>query len=117
MKLSDRHRKLVDAFFKHDCNKSRALNASGYNDHRVFDHPNVVAEIERRQKISSSVNYNTEEKVIDFWNSTMDNAEMPNNVRLRASENLAKHLGMFTEKIEVAGEMNLIERIIAARQR
>lgn len=37
--------------------------------------------------------------------------------KLRALEMLARHLGMFNDKLELAGELSLEERLVAGRNR
>lgn len=54
-RLSDRHRKLVDYYFETNFNKNLATKLAGYPhpqsySDRLFKHPAVKAEIERRRK-------------------------------------------------------------------
>ena len=115
--MKPKHKELVDNYFKYECNKSRALKETGYKHMKVFNHPEVVKEIQRRQNISTTKVMGREEKVIGFWLDIVEDGNRPISARVRASENLAKHYGMFTEKIEMKGEVDLIQRIYAARKR
>ena len=115
--MKQKHKILVDNYFKYDGNKSKALKESGYVHAKVFNHPDVAGEIRRRQNISTTKVMGREEKVIGFWLDIVEDGNRPISARVRASENLAKHYGMFTEKIEMKGEVDLIQRIYAARKR
>lgn len=53
--ISDRHLVLVDCYFAANFNMAEAMRQAGYESgagyqHRLFNHPDVVAEIERRRQ-------------------------------------------------------------------
>lgn len=70
-------------------------------------HPEVQAIIKARQAGQQSSNIRSREEIQAWWSKVMDSAteEMP--VRLKASEMLAKSLGMFLERVETTHRMAL----------
>ena len=117
--ISEKHNKLVTAYFKHNFNKSKALKEVGYrsNYNEVWNHPDVKNEIKRRQGMVNTKEQTRVERIVEFWLKIMEDTAKPINSRIRASENIAKYEGMFTEKIEVTQNVDLKQRIIDARKR
>lgn len=172
--ISDRHRLLVDNYFKLNCDKTNAAVATGYKHgngyiNRLFDHPDVVAEIEKRQR-EMQVKYElTEEWVIerfmriadagavlarfkkpqldgslmwDFTDATPADLVSINELSVDyytegrgentrevkkfkvgtsdpkgALDSLARHLGLFKDKLEISGSISLADRIQRGRDR
>ncbi len=160
--LTEKQRKLVVAYLngksKHD-----ALLEAGYATHssafRLFNHPNVIDEIKRRQHIMSAKAGVTGDWIIhrlmliadaklsdlivedgdgfsqiDMSRMTpalktalsgfesdkfgdVTKIKIKTSDKLKALEMLARHLGMFNDKLELAGEISLEERLQAGRKR
>ena len=160
--LTEKQRKLVVAYLngksKHD-----ALLEAGYatdsSAFRLFNQPEVIKEIKRRQHIMSAkagVNGDwiiqrlmliADAKVADLMVEDADGftqidmsrmtpalktalsgfesdkfgdvtkIKIKTSDKLKALEMLARHLGMFNDKLELAGEISLEERLQAGRKR
>jgi phage terminase small subunit len=174
--ISERYLKLVDEYFANGFNKRAAMRACGYSEdsiggyqHRLFNHPDILKEIDRRRQSLNRKTDITVERIeqeyakIAFANlgdlleigddgsAVLDLAGMTPEQRAAVSEYnvetyneraedgegvtpvkrykvkfhdkkaaldaLAKIRGMFTEKVEVKGELSLIEKIAAGRKR
>lgn len=70
-------------------------------------HPEVKAIIKARQATEQAAGIRSREEIQAWWSKVMDSAteEMP--VRLKASEMLAKSLGMFLDRVETTHRMAL----------
>ncbi len=160
--LTEKQRKLVVAYLngksKHD-----ALLEAGYATHsssfRIFNQPEVINEIKRRQHIMSAKAGVTGDWIIhrlmliadaklsdlivedgdgfsqiDMSRMTpalktalsgfesdkfgdVTKIKIKTSDKLKALEMLARHLGMFNDKLELAGEISLEERLQAGRKR
>lgn len=164
----------VDHYFACGFNKREALLRAGYsektaegNPHSVFNHPFVVAEVERRQKELAKKNNVTAERIVQEFakigfsnlgdlvevnpdgSAYLDMRKITPEQRAALSEftvdeyeegrgegavavkkfkikfhdkkgaldSLARHLGMFNDKVEVSGELSIVERLQRGRDR
>ncbi len=160
--LTEKQRKLIVSYLNGNTKKQAMLDA-GYSpsisSHRVFEAPEVIGEIKRRQHIMSTKAGVTGDWIIhrlmliadaklsdlivedEDGFSQIDMSRMTpalktalsgfesdkfgdvtkikikTSDKLRALEMLARHLGMFNDKLELAGEISLEERLQAGRKR
>lgn len=172
-RISARHKRLVDHYF--DCNfvKAEACRRAGYKSPdkyatKLFKHPDVVAEIERRRKrlsekfdlsrdwivsrlmrlVESNLNLKKFMKVDDegnlYWDFTdatdeeklaINNLQVDTYVEakgngkvvtkmkvgaadpLGALQTLARIQGLFQDNVNVSGEVSVIDRLQAGRNR
>lgn len=172
--VSERYLKLVNEYFDNGFNKRAAMRACGFSEksiegyqHRLFNHPDVLAEIDRRRQSMTRRTDITQDRILQEYakiafanfgdlleiqedgSAVLDLAGMTDEQRAALSEfqvdeykdgkgedarevkkykvkfhdkkaaldALAKHLGMFTDKVEVSGEISLMDRILAGRKR
>ncbi|HBH12614.1 MAG TPA: hypothetical protein DDX29_05835 [Clostridiales bacterium] len=67
----------------------------------LVDNGKVTARIVELQTELKDKNIADTKALLRFWTNSMNNTVLEMKDRLRASEMLAKHLGMFTEKIQI----------------
>ncbi len=176
--ISERHLALVNEYFANGFNKRQAMVTVGYSkdsingyQHRLFNHPDILKEIDRRRQSSQQRLNITQDMVLQEYaklafanfgdlleihedgSATLDLAGITADQRAALAElnveeyvdktsfdsegkparvkkyrvkfhdkkaaldSIAKHLGMFTEKVEVSGELSIIDRILASRKR
>lgn len=168
--ISRLHLRVVDEYMK-DFSKSAALERAGYENpvasRRIFDRPEVEAEIQRRQaKLSKKLNIDAESVLqeiakiafgtvgkfirvnadgLPFWDfsgATEDDLALIGELttdeyaegrgegaalvkkfkikpldKQKALEMLARHLGLFDDKVTVQGELSIVERLNKGRER
>jgi len=157
--VSERYLKLVDEYFANGFNKRQAMRTCGFSEksiegyqHRLFNHPDVLKEIDRRRQSMVRKTDVTRERIIQEYakiafanfgdlleinedgTAVLDLAGMNDEQRAALSEfqvdeykdgkgedarddALAKIMGYATDKVEVSGELSLIDRILAGRKR
>ena len=115
-KLTNKQMRFVEEYFV-DCNASQAALRAGYSVKTAFRSGQenmqkhaVKLAIEKRQKELSEATGVTQEQVIAEYLAVIENSKKldENGIYVNAAvvkstlDSLAKHLGMFTEKVEIS---------------
>ena len=96
-----------------DFNGSAAAIRSGYSEtssrqiaSELLTKPNIKAEIRRLiEEYDETHRSEAIARNVKLWEEMLENSELRPDYRLRASELLGKHAGMFIEKLELGGEV------------
>ena len=105
--MNPRHARFVSEYLKHGVARKAAI-AAGYAPSRahvtgsqLVKRGNIAEEIARRQgEIAKKADVKVEE-IIQFWVSWIRDKDADPNIQMKASQLLAKHLGMFIQRHEV----------------
>jgi phage terminase small subunit len=118
--LSQQQRRFVDEYLV-DLNSAAAAIRAGYSKHtarqmgsRLLTKVNIAAEIAKRGQKAQARLEVTADEVRLFWAEIMRDATLDREVRLSASDKLAKALGVYTHRIQVTGSLTLVDLLLAA---
>lgn len=121
-KLTTRQQKFVAAY---DGNATKAAKLAGYTGSQnvlgrtgfsLLRHPIIRAAIDRREEGAFRSLILTREERQQLWSSMACDETLDSGARLRASELLGKSQGDFIERLEVKGELTLLDLVLAARK-
>ena len=106
MKLTEKQKKFCDEYLI-DLNATQAAIRAGYSKktafiigHENLSKPNIKTYIESIQEKARERNKITLDKIVDMIYEDALNGEHENN-RLKAKDMLMKHLGGYTDKLEI----------------
>lgn len=92
-------------------NATKAAIAAGYSGKTAYSignenlkKPEIKAVIDKRVREIIAQTDDKRAYLINFWQEIIDKEDVSERDRLKASENLAKYLAMFTERLEVSGK-------------
>jgi phage terminase small subunit len=115
--MTKKERAFIAEYVK-DFNATRAAKAAGYSERSAsligyenINKPHIKAEIDR---IYSERIGNTERIIqdnLDLWRSIMADPEAKETDKIKASELIGKYAGMFTERIEHSGDVQIIDDV------
>lgn len=111
--LTDKQRAWID-YYKQGKSATEAAKLAGYKckDNNSFDSvgnenlQKLGKYIKDRDAVLESPRIASMEEINEFWTETMRNEELDRKDRLKASELRAKAAGMFTERIEMRGQLD-----------
>ena len=114
MALTDKQKRFADEYLI-DMNATAAYLRAGYNSSeaaarvsasKLLTNPNIVEYIEAKQKRLEKKTEMTQEWVLEKYKELIDNTFTTDPaIAKSALADVAKHLGMFKERIEHSGEM------------
>ncbi len=110
--LTPKQRAFVTEYMK-DRNATQAALRAGYNHtsalnaaHNLLKHPvisKMIADQEEANQVDALI---TVDKIVHRLNAIACNEQEKTSDRIRADELLGRHLGMFTERVEVKGQID-----------
>lgn len=110
--LNGRQERFIVEYFV-DNNATQAAIRAGYTAQeadkqgtRLLQHPKIKAAIEAHKDAVREQCVTKESELLHFWGQVMVSTTEKMRDRLRASENIAKHIGMFTERLDVSGKVD-----------
>ncbi len=115
--LTTKQKAFVAAY---DGNATEAARAAGYSGsdatlatagYRLMRHAEVRAAINAREEGALAPLVLTREERQELWSRMAMDEKLDASVRLRASELLGKSQADFTERVEIKGELTLLELI------
>lgn len=120
MALNDKHRKFV-AEYMIDMNATQAYLRAGYtcteeaarvSASKLLTNPNIVAEIATRQKTMQEESGMSVRWVLEQYQTIINNnIQADPTVAKGALDSVAKHYGMFKEKVEITGTLS-VEKLL-----
>lgn len=110
--LNPKQRAFTVEYMK-DKNATQAAIRAGYSPKTAYSQgfdllkkPEVIRAIEEMEKAAQARAGITVEKIVDRINKIADDPNCSPRDRLKADELLGKYLGMFTERVEMKGEID-----------
>lgn len=110
--LNARQKAFVIEYMK-DRNSTQAALRAGYSQksalnaaHNLLKHPviaKMIADMEEANQVEGLI---TVDRIVQRLNSIAESAEAKDSDKIRANELLGKYLGMFTEKVEMKGQID-----------
>lgn len=111
--LTDKQTLFINSYLVH-FNATRAAIEAGYSEDTAYNigwenvrKPEIKAVIDERIKEIISQTDDKRAFLIRFWVDIINDPESSENGKLKASENLAKYLAMFTERVEHSGSLTV----------
>jgi len=104
-------------------NATRAAIEAGYSEDtarsiasELLTKPDIREPIDTRIKEIISQTDDKRAKLIQFWESVIDDPESSEQAKQKASDSLGKYLAMFTERIEVSGDITATHFVIEGNE-
>lgn len=109
-KLSRREQTILN-YKQNGGNMKRAMIDAGYSENYADRNSKYLMgiigeQIQEEQKAIKSKKIKSVQEIQEWWSEQMGDESLEMRDRIKCSENLAKSLGAFIEKVEVAGQIN-----------
>lgn len=111
--MTDKQTIFIERYLMH-FNASRAALEAGYSEDTAYSignenlkKPEIKEVIDARVKEIIAQTDDKRAKLIQFWISVIDDPDSSESAKLKASDSLGKYLALFTERIELAGNVTL----------